>query len=157
MIDDLSNRLFFRLYQTANLLNKVGTRALDAEQVTTQQWSILGALSRDSAKDGMTVSQLCAYLQVSRQNMAGLLGRLEERGVITRSVDPDDLRSRRIRLTEKGAALWQTITPLIEAFYDTALSRLSYDDRVSLVHFLNILLKTMQEMDRPPAGQPNTP
>ena len=149
MIDKLSNILFFRLYQTANMLNKVGTRALDEEQVTTQQWSVLGALSRDSVSNGMTVSQLCEYLMVSRQNLTGLLGRLEERDLIYRMADPSDQRSRRIRLTENGSALWSRITPLISSFYEEALGKLSYDDRVSCVHYLNKLLETMKEMDPP--------
>ncbi len=152
MLDDLSNRLFFRLYQAANLLNKVGTRALDSEQVTTQQWSILGALSREAVPEGMTVSELCDYLMVSRQNMTGLLGRLEERGVVSRSVDPHDNRSRRIRITDKGRELWNVITPLIQGFYEEAAKDLSYDDRISCVHYLNRLLGNMKEMDRPQTG-----
>lgn len=148
MLDELNNRLFFRLYQTANTLNKVGSRALDSEQVTTQQWSILGALTRQSAKEGMTVSELCDYLMVSRQNMTGLLSRLEERGVVSRSIDPEDQRSRRICITEKGQKLWGVITPLISQFYEDAAEGLSYDDKISIVHFLNKLLGNMKEMDR---------
>jgi MarR family transcriptional regulator, organic hydroperoxide resistance regulator len=144
---ELSNRLFFRLYQTANILNKVGTRALESQQVTTQQWSILGALSRETAKDGLTVSELCDYLMVSRQNLTGILSRLEERKIIARSIDPKDHRSRRITLTETGYTLWKAITPLIENFYEEALVGLSYDDRISTVHYLNRLLEAMQKID----------
>ncbi len=148
MHDELSNRLFFRLYQTANMLNKVGSRALEDEQITTQQWSILGALSRDSATKGMTVSELCAYLMVSRQNMTGLLSRLEERNVVSRTIDPEDQRSRRITLTSKGKELWAIIMPLIDGFYEDASAGLSYDDRISCVHFLNRLLDNMREIDK---------
>jgi len=148
MIDDLSNRLFFRLYQAANILNKVGTRALDSQQVTTQQWSILGALSRETAIEGMTVAELCEYLMVSRQNMTGILSRLEDRKVISRSIDPKDQRSRRITLTESGKILWETITPLIGGFYEEALEDLSYDDRISCIHYLNQLLETMRKIDK---------
>lgn len=147
MVDKLSNILFFRLYQTANILNKVGTRALDSEQVTTQQWSVLGALSRDTANEGMKVSELCDYLMVSRQNMTGLLSRLEDRDIVCRSVDPVDQRSRRICLTENGKELWKRITPLISDFYEEALTKLSYEDRVSCVHYLNKLQEVMKKMD----------
>lgn len=153
MLDELNNRLFFRLYQTANTLNKVGSRALDSEQVTTQQWSILGALTRQSAKEGMTVSELCDYLMVSRQNMTGLLRRLEERGVVSRSIDPEDQRSRRICITEKGQELWSVITPLISQFYEDAAEGLSYDDKISIVHFLNKLLGNMKKMDQHQASE----
>ncbi len=130
------------------MLNKVGSRALDEEQVTTQQWSILGALSRESAAKGMSVSELCAYLMVSRQNMTGLLSRLEERDVVSRAIDPEDQRSRRITLTPKGKELWAVITPLIDGFYEEASAGLSYDDRISCVHFLNRLLDNMREIDK---------
>ncbi len=40
---ELANRLFFRLYQCANMLHKTGTRAVEAEGLTTQQWAVLGA------------------------------------------------------------------------------------------------------------------
>jgi MarR family transcriptional regulator, organic hydroperoxide resistance regulator len=144
---DLSNRLFFRLYQTANILNKVGTRALESQQVTTQQWSILGALSRETVKDGLTVSELCDYLMVSRQNLTGILSRLEDRKLIARTIDPKDHRSRRINLTKTGNTLWKAITPLIENFYEEALVDLSYDDRISTVHYLNRLLEAMRKID----------
>ena len=46
---ELANRLFFRLYQCANMLHKTGSRAIEAEGLTTQQWAVLGALSREEA------------------------------------------------------------------------------------------------------------
>ena len=46
---DLANRLFFRLYQCANMLHKTGSRAVEEEGLTTQQWAVLGALSREKS------------------------------------------------------------------------------------------------------------
>ena len=51
----LANNLFFRLYQCANMLHKTGSRAVEEEGLTTQQWAVLGALSRDKAKAGMSI------------------------------------------------------------------------------------------------------
>ncbi|MFT6559778.1 MarR family winged helix-turn-helix transcriptional regulator [Sneathiella sp.] len=148
MVDELSNKLFFRLYQTANMLNKVGSRALESEQITTQQWSIIGALSRETVCSGMTVSELCDYLMVSRQNMTGLLSRLEERQLLTRTIDPSDNRSRRISLTNKGKELWDVIKPLINDFYDHSLQGMSFDDRIACVHYMNKLLQNMKRLDK---------
>ena len=53
---ELANRLFFRLYQCANMLHKTGTRAVETEGLTTQQWAVLGALSREKASGGMTIT-----------------------------------------------------------------------------------------------------
>nr|WP_219821775.1 MarR family transcriptional regulator [Sneathiella aquimaris] len=129
------------------MLNKVGSRALESEQITTQQWSIIGALSRETACSGMTVSELCDYLMVSRQNMTGLLSRLEERQLLTRTIDPSDNRSRRISLTNKGEELWDVIKPLINDFYDHSLQGMSFDDRIACVHYMNKLLQNMKRLD----------
>lgn len=150
MFDNLSNRLFFRLYQTANILQKVGAQALEEEQITTQQWSVLGALSRSTVKDGMSVSELCEYLRLSRQNLAGVLNRLEDRGLIGRRPDPKDQRSRRICLSEEGQVIWARIAPLINSFYDEALRGFSEDDRIAFVHSLNKLHGAMLKMDKNP-------
>lgn len=68
---ELANRLFFRLYQCANLLHKTGSRAVESEGLTTQQWAVLGALSREEAQQGMGVNELARYLLVSRQTSRG--------------------------------------------------------------------------------------
>ena len=54
---ELANRLFFRLYQCANMLHKTGSRAVEDEGLTTQQWAVLGALSRDEAQRGMSIGE----------------------------------------------------------------------------------------------------
>ena len=69
---EINNRLFFRFFQAANTLHTKGTQALDEFGVTTQQWSVLGALSRPQATGGMSVGELSRYLLVSRQNLSGL-------------------------------------------------------------------------------------
>jgi hypothetical protein len=37
---EIANRLFFRLYQCTNMLHKTGTRAVEKEGLTTQQWAV---------------------------------------------------------------------------------------------------------------------
>ena len=45
MRTELANRLFFRLYQCANMLHKTGSRAIEEEGLTTQQWAVPGGWS----------------------------------------------------------------------------------------------------------------
>ncbi len=53
---------------------------------------------------GSRPSELAARLGMSKQAVNYLLGELERRGYIERRPDPDDLRSRRIALKERGEA-----------------------------------------------------
>ncbi len=150
---ELSNRLFFRLYQCANLMHKTGTKALDEHGITTQQWAVLGALSRDPvAAEGMTISDLAQFLLVSRQNLSGVINRLEAMGCIERVKDSTDQRSRRVRLSQAGWPLWtQRMQPAIDGYYAQALGNFSVGDKIEALHYLNKLLDNLKRVDSPEA------
>ncbi|HWK67003.1 MAG TPA: MarR family transcriptional regulator [Rhizobiaceae bacterium] len=148
----LSNRLFFRLYQCANMLHKTGTRALDEYGVTTQQWAVLGALTRPAFARGVAVGDLATFLLVSRQNLAGVLSRLESMDYVERIVDPRDNRSRLVSLTPKGQSLWdENMRPVIADYYDEALLGFSTEDKIHFIHYLDKLLGNFKAID-PEAG-----
>jgi DNA-binding MarR family transcriptional regulator len=149
---DIANRLFFRLYQCANMLHKTGTRAIEADGLTTQQWAVLGALSRPQTSHGMKLGDLARYLMVSRQNLAGVIGRLERDGRVESAADPQDRRSRLIRMTRGGRDVWQRrALPKIHDYYEQALDGFSINDMVHTVHYLLKMLDNMQKLDEPEA------
>lgn len=149
---DVANRVFFRLYQASNLMHKQGTRYVGRFGATTQQWAVLGALARPLVRDGMTVKELVEFLDVSRQNLTAVLDRLEGRGWIVRIKDKDDGRSRRIRLTDEGGAVWARMQEPIEAFYTAALSSFSQDDQLALYRLLDCLKSALGRIEIPPGG-----
>lgn len=144
----LANRLFFRLYQCANMLHKTGSRAVQEEVLTTQQWAVLGALSRPKAQNGMSIGDLAEYLMVSRQNLAGLVGRMERDGHVTIAQDERDRRSRLVMMTETGRHVWQTLAlPKIHTYYDHVLADFSVNDTVHALHYLLKILENMKKLD----------
>ena len=147
-IDDLANRLFFRLYQSANLMHKTGTRALEETGITTQQWAVIGALARPGGEAGIAVGELTRFLMVSRQNLTGILARLERDNVVERLVSPSDSRSRLIRLSPRGRDLWRNeMSTIIARFYDCALEGFSTTDKIHAIHYLDKLLENMKQLD----------
>jgi DNA-binding MarR family transcriptional regulator len=145
---ELANRLFFRLYQCANMLHKTGTRAVEEEGLTTQQWAVLGALSRQEAEHGMNVGDLARYLMVSRQNLSGLISRMERDGHLTGAADGRDRRSRLITMTDSGRKLWiNQATPKIHGYYEQVLENFSTDDITHTLHYLLKLLDNMKQLD----------
>jgi DNA-binding MarR family transcriptional regulator len=60
-------------------------------------------------------SDLAAEAGITRQAMNYLLGQLEQLGYIVRRDDPDDLRSKRVELTERGEALRRAIRASVTA------------------------------------------
>ena len=145
---ELANRLFFRLYQCTNMLHKTGTRAVEAEGLTTQQWAVLGALSRPEAEGGMSVGDLARYLMVSRQNLSGLISRMERDGHIGSAPDGRDRRSRLVTMTESGRDVWLVkAQPKIHAYYEQALDGFSTNDITHTLHYLLKLLDNMKRLD----------
>lgn len=149
---ELANRLFFRLYQCANMLHKTGSRAVEDLGITTQQWAVLGALSRREAQEGMSVGDLARYLMVSRQSLSGLVSRMERDGHLSGDPDGRDRRSRLITMTESGRQVWNNqAIPRINDYYEQALEDFSVGD---LSHTLHYLLKLLENMKRLDGGDP---
>ena len=145
---EMANRIFFRLYQCANMLHKTGSRAVEGQGLTTQQWAVLGALSRPDFQQGMGIGELARYLMVSRQNLSGLVGRMERDGHVALAADPTDRRSRLVRMTDSGRHLWQNEAQVhIRRYYDQALEDFSVGDMAHLLHYLLKLLDNMQAID----------
>ena len=150
---DLANRLFFRLYQCANMLHKTGTRAVEEEGLTTQQWAVLGALSREKSQAGMSIGDLARYLMVSRQNLSGLISRMERDGHVAIAPDGQDRRSRVVTMTESGRHVWQALAlPKIHAYYEEILGDFSVNDVTHMLHYLLKMLENMQRLDEAWAG-----
>ncbi|MXN76877.1 MarR family transcriptional regulator [Burkholderia sp. 4701] len=150
-VSSIHNRLFFRLFQAGNTLDRQTIKALG---ITTVQWSVLGALSRQQAADGMSFSELADYLVVSRQSLDGVLKRLEREEHVRRVADTVDRRAKIVVMTPQGRAFWDSLQPKIYEFYRQALASFRFDDKVSLVHFLNQLNKGMDGVNlcEPAAG-----
>lgn len=146
---ELANRLFFRLYQCANMLHKTGSRAVEAEGLTTQQWAVLGALSREKASGGMSIGDLARYLMVTRQNLSGLISRMERDGHVAVAPDGQDRRSRLVTMTESGRHVWADLAlPKIHAYYDDILRDFSVNDTTHMLHYLLKMLENMQRVDQ---------
>lgn len=145
---ELANRLFFRLYQCANMLHKTGSRAVEEEGLTTQQWAVLGALSRKKAQDGMSIGDLARYLMVSRQNLSGLISRMERDGHVAIAPDAQDRRSRIVTMSESGRHVWLVLAqPKIRAYYQQLLADFSSNDVTHALHYLLKILENMQRLD----------
>ena len=150
---ELANRLFFRLYQCANMLHKTGSRAVEDEGLTTQQWAVLGALSREKAQGGMSIGDLARYLMVTRQNLSGLIGRMERDGHVAIAPDGQDRRSRVVTMTKSGRHVWQALAlPKIHAYYGEILGDFSVEDVTHMLHYLLKMLENMQRLDHEWAG-----
>ncbi len=88
-----------------SMLHKYGKQALDSHLdelgFSWQEMAVMMALQSDPSADQTLLSKL---LQTDKGNVTKLLSRMEDRMLITRTVDPEDSRRKIILLTASGAA-----------------------------------------------------
>lgn len=132
----MANRLFFRLFQTGNTLQR---QVQNEMGISTVQWAVLGALSREGYEQGISFNMLTEYLVVSRQSLDGVLKRMERDQHVLRVPHPDDGRARLVVMTEQGRAFWQQLQQRIHQFYAQGLEGMGFDDMVSILHYLGKL------------------
>ncbi|MGZ4779304.1 MAG: MarR family winged helix-turn-helix transcriptional regulator, partial [Thermoanaerobaculia bacterium] len=79
--------------QLANLLTRRLGPVFEKANITPQQWAVLAAL--DEAGEPTTLASIARTLLVSKQNMTGMIARLEQLALVERNENPNDLRSAR--------------------------------------------------------------
>ncbi|HUR82869.1 MAG TPA: MarR family transcriptional regulator [Thermoanaerobaculia bacterium] len=100
------------IIQLANLLTRRLGPVFERQKITPQQWSVLSALN---AEDGaVTLVALSRRLGVTKQNMTGMITRLEQLGLAERNDDPSDMRSSRVALTRRGRGVVEKVRPAYE-------------------------------------------
>ncbi len=108
--------------QLANLLTRRLAPVFEKAKVTPQQWAVLAALSDHD--EPATLVALSRRLMVTKQNMTGMVARLEQLGLAERNDDPNDLRSSRVQLTRRGRGLIDKVRPA----YDEWVEALAGED-----------------------------
>lgn len=90
-------------------LHVVGSRHVDAafaaHGLDRGEFDVLASLRRTGSPGGLSLTRLADILLITRAGMTKRVDRLEARGLVSRSADPEDRRSLRIDLTPEGLAL----------------------------------------------------
>ena len=131
-----------RLGRLALRLGPAQDEALAEFELQDGRFDVLAALRRSGEPYTLTPSQLSNAVMLSRSGMTSRLDRLESAGLVERTLDPDDRRSFRIRLTDKGYALVDAamtrhtanVTRLLAPLTERQLASLDATLRTLLLH-----------------------
>ncbi len=140
--DEMNNRLFFRLFQASNIYERQAQRELNFSAI---QGAVLGALSREPV-DGIGFSDLVEYLVVSRQNLDGVLKRLEKQGYVERVENPTNRRIKMVRLTKAGHRAWADLFDASLRFYRQGSEGVSLEEKAAFVETLGRIGRAMRSI-----------
>jgi DNA-binding MarR family transcriptional regulator len=122
-----------RLHRLAAALDAELRVVFVEEGLSDGDFDVLAALRRAGAPYELTPGELAATTMVTSGAVTKRLDRLEERGLVTRTVCAEDARSRKVRLTTDGVALMDDLVPrhlanerrLLEGLTDLERTRLA--------------------------------
>lgn len=86
-----------------------------------------------------------AFLKVKPSTANGILERMEERGLIRRSVCEDDARQKRVFLTEEGREQWDRFHAAFQETEEAALRGLSEEETDTLFRLLGQVVEDLEE------------
>lgn len=137
-LQEYPGHLFRRLHQIA-----VAKFSLEAEPfgLTPLQWAALAAIER---KPGADQSAMSRDIALDTSTMAGVIYRLEARGLITREASNADRRLRVLFLTDEGRDLLTRATPVVMEMQHWLLGPLS---PVEQSQFMGLMLKLVNRTD----------
>ena len=98
-----------RLARLGVLLESFQHEVLDSFALAPADYGVLALLRRAGPPYELTPSRLTSNLRRSSGGITKMVTRLEARGLVRRTADPDDGRGCRVRLTRAGAALQERV------------------------------------------------
>jgi DNA-binding MarR family transcriptional regulator len=106
----LQDYLPYRLAVTSNLVSRLVARAYQSEfGVTIWEWRVIAILGEGEPMTAQAISDSAAMDKVS---VSRAVSALEARGLVERQDNAADRRSRLLRLSPQGEAVYAEITPV---------------------------------------------
>ena len=136
---DLGLSLLIQLSRITNTVHGNTSRMLVKYDLTLGQFGVLEALYH---KGDMTVGQVQRKILSSTGTMPVIVKNLEKRGLITRTISPEDRRQVILSLTDEGRSPIEKVFPENKEMVLEYFSVLSKEDQE---HLFKLLQKTIHE------------
>lgn len=127
-VDQMPGHAIRRLHQIA--VGIVHQEAQDLS-ITPVQYAILQSVHNQPNTDQRTLANL---VSLDTSTTAGVVDRLEARGLLTRNASPDDRRVRLLTLTPAGEQLLADAIPRMERVQELILAPLTPSQRKDFLH-----------------------
>jgi len=141
MSDSSGTHLWLVLMKAHRTIARHAQRSIAAHDIGFSDFTILEVLLH---KGPMLVNEIGRRIDLTSGSITTAIDRLEERGLVQRSLDAADRRARRVSLTRAGRALITRIFEKHEANLDLAAHGLTRAERATLIALLKKLGLTAQ-------------
>lgn len=153
---DPSTSLGADLLWVVSRINRLATQRIRLPLPVAQARLLSTIQDRGSAR----ISDLAVLDHCSQPTMTTQVRRLEEAGLVSRTVDPDDGRAVRISITPEGVRTLAQVRADRAAAIDPYIDRLSDTDRAVLADAVRVMRQLLADAADPavlPADPPSRP
>ena len=149
-------------YKTSGLMIRLSNaliwfrnQELQRHDLTSSQFEVIRYLLTHREQDDTTAGTLMEQLSLSQSTVAGILKRLDAKGLIRRQTDRYDARRDFIVLTEKGIALEEPLQGIAWETEQILLRGMSEAEQAEFYRLLALALKNMNAVRAGEAGVPH--
>ncbi|MBW2172586.1 MAG: MarR family transcriptional regulator [Deltaproteobacteria bacterium] len=141
---DLVKQIIFQIRRLTQA-KELYTKELNKKyQVSASQLNSLIALYEQGS---LPPSQIARHIMVKSSTVTGIIDRLEQKGLVTRSRTSPDRRVITVELTESGRTLAENAPPPIQQKVVEGLERLPQSEMEKIVLGLNMLTQMLDVQD----------
>lgn len=106
-MENLKTNITLDFIRISNLLSRNGSKMVaDVGLNSIQQWVILRTIIE---KGEISIGELKEETLVTKQNMTGMINRLQQSNLVALFPDPEDKRRTRVKITEEGNRVYEKL------------------------------------------------
>jgi DNA-binding MarR family transcriptional regulator len=127
---DMPGHLIRRLNQRST---QIFTQRMQAAgfDLTSVQFAALDAVYTTPGLDQASIAAMIAY---DRAPIGGVIDRLEQKGLVERSISRRDRRAREVKLSSFGLRVYEEVRPIVVRLQTEILDGLSVEEQEQFLH-----------------------
>ena len=137
----LGARIALRILRASHIMERDANTIAQQAGLTLQQWFLLTLLEDDGGTASMT--RMARFANVTRQNVAAMVSRMVQMGVVTTERDPKDRRSSLVTITELGRKRLSESRPLRDEWTMEVFASLNDEELASIDRLLRAVYRSV--------------
>ena len=133
----------FLLRSLAHQMKNYADRRLDDFGITQEQSHTLGYIYRHQEK-GISQKDIMTTFDRKGSTVSSILKNLEKRDLVYRKVNPEDTRSKILKLTDEGITLVESFTKVFDEIEERMILNFAEEDKIKLKEYLEQMMKNLE-------------
>lgn len=135
-----NERVAILIKKTALVIEKLSNHRLQPYELTHTQYKILMLLLRNP-ETPIRQADIETHFSMTNPSVTGIIQNLEKKGLVERVQNPDDKRSKLVKLTDQAVSMEEELYALGESLETQVTKNLTEDENKQLIALLKKILE----------------